>query len=329
MGAEPLAQVLRRLPEARDKDLLVGFKSSDDAGVYRVSGHTAVVATLDFFPPIVDDPYLYGEIAAANAVSDVYAMGADPRFAMNIVCFPKALGLDVLNRIMEGSAAKLEEAGAFLIGGHSIVDEEVKYGLSVVGFADTREIKKNSTARPGDYLVLTKPIGVGVITTALKHGRLKEKDARDAFSSMRALNRGPSLAMREAGASACTDITGYGLLGHAMELAAASGVDLVIKSSEIDFFPSARRLIKNERNRPGAIQSNGRFLAASVEFSPDVDEGARLLLLDPQTSGGLLIAVPEGRLEALVGRLVQRRVKPAVIGRAVERGGAKARIRVV
>jgi len=329
MGANALAQVLRQLPEARDKDLLVGFKSYDDAGVYSIQGNKAVVTTLDFFPPIVDDPYLYGQIAAANALSDVYAMGADPRFAMNIVCFPERLGVEVLCAIIKGSVDKLEEAGAFLIGGHSIRDKEVKYGLSVVGFVDPADLTRNSTAKPGDYLVLTKPIGVGVITTALKGGRLREKDAKEAFSSMKALNRGAAEAMRGAGVNACTDITGYGLLGHAMELAEASNVNLVINSKDIEFFSAARRLVKNTLNRPGAIDSNMKYLKRSVELSPEVDEPLGLLMYDPQTSGGLLISVPEDRLEGLVNRLIQRRVKASIIGRAVHRGGARWRIRVV
>lgn len=304
----------------KDRDLLVGVDTADDAAVYRISEELAVISTLDFFPPIVDDPCTFGQIAAANALSDVYAMGGAPRLAMNIVCWPKEIPLSVLNEIMKGSMDKLAEAGALLVGGHSIEDREVKYGLSVTGFVHPNRITTNSKARPGDVLVLTKPIGSGVIASALKAGRIDEADARDAISSMKALNRAASEAAGEVGVNACTDVTGFGLLGHAMEVAKASGVSLVIRSSGVRFFHAALDMVKKRSNRPRSIASNREFLMKDTVIS-GVDEYVELLLLDPQTSGGLLISVAGERSALLVEKLRARGVEPAIVGHVV---GAEA-----
>lgn len=310
-------QVLHQLPHVKDKDLLVGIETADDAGVYKISEEVAVITTLDFFPPIVDDPYLFGQIAAANALSDVYAMGGEPRLAMNIVGFPKALGLDVLNDILRGSMDKLKEAGVLLVGGHSIEDAEVKYGLSVTGFVHPKKVTTNRGARPGDVLILTKPIGVGVITSALKAGRLKAEEAVDAFSSMSTLNRAASSVMVDSGVLACTDITGYGLLGHATEMAAGSRVNFVIRSRDVRVFPEALKLVKRKANRPRNLGKNIEYLGPSVRCA-EIDESLRLLLYDPQTSGGLLMAVPADKAVRVVEKLHDRGVSGFVIGEVVE-----------
>ncbi len=312
-------QVLHQLPFVKDKDLLVGIETADDAGVYRLSDDTAVVNTLDFFPPIVDDPYLFGQIAVANALSDVYAMGATPRLAMNIVCFPKALGMDILGEILKGGMDKLAEAGVLLIGGHSVDDAEVKYGLSVTGFAHPERIVTNRGARPGDILVLTKPIGVGVITSGLKAGRIKPDEAPEAFESMRTLNRSASEAMVEVGVSACTDITGYGLMGHAMEMAKGSEVSLIVKISGVRIFPKAIDLIANKANRPRTLMANRDYIMADVIKAAHIDEPLELMLFDPQTSGGLLISVAEAKYPELEAALRKRYVDSFVVGRVVEK----------
>ena len=306
-------QVLHQLPHMKDRDLLVGVDTADDAAVYKISEELALISTLDFFPPIVDDPYTFGQIAAANALSDVYAMGGAPRLAMNIVCFPKELDLSVLNDIIKGSMDKLTEAGALLVGGHSIEDREIKYGLSITGFVHPARVTRNSGARPGDVLILTKPIGTGVIASALKAGRIDEIDALDALLSMKTLNRAAAEAAGTVGVNACTDVTGFGLLGHAMEVAKGSGVNLVIRSSQVRFFESAPRLVKKRSNRPGSIAANRGFLMKDTVIS-GVDEGVELLLLDPQTSGGLLISAPEDKSAMLIEKLRARGVDPAVVG---------------
>lgn len=312
-------QVLHQLPFVKDKDLLVGIETADDAGVYRLSDDTAVVNTLDFFPPIVDDPYLFGQIAVANALSDVYAMGATPRLAMNIVCFPKALGMDILGEILKGGMDKLAEAGVLLIGGHSVEDAEVKYGLSVTGFSHPEKIVTNKGAKPGDILVLTKPIGVGVITSGLKAGRLKPEEAQEAFESMRTLNRSASEAMVAVGVSACTDITGYGLMGHAMEMAKGSEVGLVIKTTEVRILPKAIDLIAKKANRPRTLLANRDYIMADVVKSSPIEEALELMLFDPQTSGGLLISVPEAKYPELVSAFKARSVDAFIVGRVVEK----------
>lgn len=320
-------QVLHQLPFVKDKDLLVGIETADDAGVYRLSDDTAVVNTLDFFPPIVDDPYLFGQIAVANALSDVYAMGATPRLAMNIVCFPKALGMDILGEILKGGMDKLAEAGVLLIGGHSVEDAEVKYGLSVTGFSRPDKIVTNKGARPGDVLVLTKPIGVGVITSGLKAGRIKTHEAQEAFESMRTLNRSASEAMVAVGVSACTDITGYGLMGHAMEMAKGSEVSLVINTSYVRILPKAIDLIAKKANRPRTLLANRDYIMADVVKSSPLDEALELMLFDPQTSGGLLISVPEAKYPELDLEFKKRSVDGFVVGRVVEKeAGWRARL---
>lgn len=311
-------QVLHRLEHAEDANLLVGLDTADDAAVYRLTDRCALISTLDFFPPIVDDPATFGAVAAANALSDVYAMGGEPRLAMNIVCFPAALPVEVLGAIMEGSSRKLREAGVLLVGGHSLEDREVKYGLAVSGFVDPAKMKTNAGARAGDVLVLTKPIGTGVVTTALKYGALDDEAAAAAVESMTMLNRDASRLMVELDASAATDVTGFGLIGHAVEMAEASKVTLSIEASRVPLFPRVRELVGRRRLRPRTLDENRRFFGERVRFRDGLDRALADLLHDPQTSGGLLIAAPPDRAAQLLGRLGAAGVGAAVIGEAVE-----------
>ncbi len=294
------------------------MENADDAGVYRISEDSAIVNTLDFFPPIVDDPYDFGQIAAANALSDVYAMGGTPRLAMNIVCFPKELDVEILNEILKGGLDKIHEAGAILLGGHSVEDSEIKYGMSVTGFVDPKNVKANSGAKAGDVLILTKPIGVGVITSAVKAGKLGYAEAHSALSSMKSLNKASSRAMVEAGASACTDVTGFGLIGHAMEMAKASGVNIVIDSSSVKVFPEALPLVKKRSCRPRSIAGVRDFLSGDV-IKGGIDEPLEMLMYDPQTSGGLLISINEVSAPALLNRLRGEGVDAFTAGKVVNR----------
>lgn len=315
-----MMQVLHQLPKVEDPNLIVGTEHADDAAVYRLTDEIAVVSTLDFFPPIVDDPYDFGVITAANSLSDVYAMGAVPTFATAMVCFPKTLSPDVLATIMKGSIDKLKEAGIVIAGGHSIEDKEIKYGLSVTGTVSPDKVIKNSTAKTGDVLILTKPLGIGVITSAIKAGKLKEEDATLAFEAMRALNKAASEAMVEAGVNACTDITGFGLLGHAAEMADGSGLTLKIFARDVRILPEAIRLVMKKKNRPRAIESNRAHLEGRVVFSGDVDEATRMLFFDPQTSGGLFIAVARDKADRLLSEIIARGVDAFTVGEVVERG---------
>ena len=317
MDAGTLAELLRRLPPSHDPNLLVGMHTSDDAGVYRIAPDLALVNTVDFFPPIVDDPYDFGRIAAANALSDVYAMGARPLTALNLVTFPKSgLALDVLHEILRGGADKLTEAGVALVGGHTVTDPEPKYGLAVTGLVDPARTVTNAGARPGDALVLTKPIGVGIITTALKQGLAGARTVAQAVESMAQLNRRAADLMVEAGAHACTDITGYGLLGHALEMATASGVALRIAHRRVPHFSAALEL-RALGIAPGGLASNRHAFNGKIRFGDAVSGMWRDLLFDPQTSGGLLIALPEVVAARLVERLaVEGYAEAAVIGKA-------------
>jgi len=318
MGPDALMQVLHQLPHVKDKDLLVGIETADDAGVYRISDELAIISTLDFFPPLVDDPFTFGAIAAANSLSDVYAMGGIPRLAMNIVCFPKGLSLDILNEIIRGSMEKLKEADTLLVGGHSIEDTEIKYGLSVTGFVNPANIKTNRGAAAGDALILTKPIGTGIIASALKAGRIKPTDAVDTIAGMTSLNMAASVAMVEAGANACTDVTGFGLLGHALEMAKGSDVSLVIRASNIKLYPFAYELVRKKANRPRTLLTNREFLIKDIDMKI-TDYDLELLLFDPQTSGGLLISVPEEKTTLLVEKLKGAGIDAAIIGSVLKK----------
>jgi len=306
------------VPLPTDPRILVDASTRDDAAVIRLAPDRALVATVDFFTPIVDSPYDFGRIAAANALSDVYAMGASPLFTLSIVGWPRGtLPLEVLGDVLRGGADVVREAGAFILGGHSVDDPEPKFGMVAIGEVHPERIVTNAGARAGDVLLLTKPIGTGILTTALKRDLLSEAELGEAVAVMTTLNAGAARAMTEAGVHAATDVTGFGLLGHLHTLLAASGVAAEVAARAVPLLPRAREMA--ERGAiPGGTTRNLDGLAEVVAFDPGVDAVTRLLLADAQTSGGLLIAVPADRRDALLAAL-QREHAPvaAVIGRAV------------
>jgi selenide, water dikinase len=297
-----------------DPNVLVGIATNDDAAVYRL-GDQALVATVDIFTPIVDDPLDFGRIAAANALSDVYAMGARPLFALSIIGFPvKRLPLEMMAAILRGGAAVCAEAGIAIVGGHSIDDAEPKYGLSVVGLVDPSRVVQNSTARAGDVLVLTKPIGTGVISQGVKVGRAPADVLGTAVAGMAGLNRDACAAMLEAGPSAATDVTGFGLLGHLHEVVHASGVCAEIHAAAVPLYPGARALAE-AGVLPGGSKRNAEYFGRWIDWGENVDDATRALLTDAQTSGGLLISLPVERLPVLREGLKRRGVLGAEIGR--------------
>jgi selenide,water dikinase len=300
-----LAQVLRHVPTLTDPRILVDASTRDDAAVYRLAPDRALVATVDFFTPIVDDAYDFGRIAAANAFSDIYAMGATPLLALNLVGWPRGkLPLELLGDVLRGGQDVAREAGAFVLGGHSVDDPEPKYGMVAIGEAHPDRIVTLARARPGDVLVLTKPIGTGVLTTALKRDLLTAADLAAAVASMTMLNAGAARAMLAVGVDAATDVTGFGLLGHLHNMLAASGVAAELDAAAVPLLPRAAELAGRGGGAvPGGTQRNRDSLAAHVSFAPGVDEATRVLLHDAQTSGGLLLAVPAERADALVAAL--------------------------
>lgn len=295
----------------------------DDAGVYKLNEDLALVQTVDFFTPIVDDPYTFGEIAAANALSDVYAMGAVPLTALNITCFPvQTMDLGILTQILAGGAAKVQEAGALLVGGHTVEDPEPKYGLAVTGIVHPAKLLTNAGACPGDLLVLTKPLGTGVVATAVKAEMAGPEAQAAAIAAMRALNREASQAALAVGAHAVTDITGFGFLGHAAEMAEASQVSLEVQAGRFPFLPGAEELAHMGLVPAGAYR-NREYLGDKVVFDEQVPERHRDLLFDPQTSGGLLISVPEEKAEELLARLEEGGVVGAAVVGRVKAGAPK------
>lgn len=309
--------------------MIVGFDKSDDAGVYKISPKLALVQTVDFFTPIVDDPYLYGQIAAANALSDVYAMGGKPLTVLNVACFSCSLDPAVLAEILKGGAQKIRESGAVLVGGHTVTDKEIKYGLSVTGIVDPDKVITNSGAKPGDALILTKPIGAGIITTAFKFDIIGEAELGEAALVMSTLNKAASEAMQKIGVNACTDITGFGLLGHSYETADGSGVELKINSSKVPLMKKVIELIEKD-SVPGGAYSNMRYYEQWVDFDDSIKEPNRIAFFDPQTSGGLLISVPMEKAQDLLEELHSSSVEWAeIIGEVVEKGTQKNVITVV
>ena len=328
MGPGDLDQVLKDLPIPRDPRVLVGLETSDDAGVYQLDEETALVQTVDFFTPIVDDPFQFGQIAAVNALSDVYAMGGKPLIAMNLVAFPiKTVSAAILKEILLGGLSKLKEANVALVGGHTVDDPEIKYGLSVTGLIHPRRILSNATARPGDRLVLTKPLGTGIISTALKGEMASEAAVKRIVESMVTLNRKASEWMQSMGAHACTDITGFGFIGHALEMAKASGVGMMIWSEKIPVFPEAMEYARVGLI-PGGATANRTFYSCHVDADPHVPSLLMDLLYDPQTSGGLLISLPKAEAEKLVVTLQREGNSDAhIIGEVME--APQGRIRVI
>ena len=316
-----MAYIVNHLPEYPNERVLVGPKTFADAGIYKISDDMATVSTLDFFTPVVNNPYDYGQIAAANALSDVYAMGGKPLTAMNILCYPiKLLDRDIVVEILKGSADKVDEAGAVIIGGHTLQDSEIKYGLSVTGIIHPDRIVTNAGAQPGDALVLTKPLGTGLIISAIKANKVFEEHISLATRSMVLLNKTASEVMLEVGVSACTDITGFGLMGHAYELAEASKVTLSFFAGRIPIFDGCERYVKMGL-MPGVSKLSKKYLKNAIRINPKVREELVDVLFDAQTSGGLLISIPKGKAEILCTKLKEKGVLTYdVVGEVCERG---------
>jgi selenide, water dikinase len=320
-----LDQVLARLPRVADKNVLVGFDTSDDAGVYKLSPECALVQTVDFFTPIVDDPYTFGAIAAANALSDVYAMGGRPVSALSVLAYPASGDLDDLDAILRGGMDKMLEAGCAVIGGHSVNDAEIKFGYAVTGLVHPARVLTNAAARPGDVLVFTKRLGTGVVSTARKRGLASPEDVETSIASMLELNWSACETMLSFGAHAVTDVTGFGLIGHAREMALASGVTVEIDARSVQFLPGALEYARMGA-LPGGLGNNRDFASCAVEVSGEIPSEIESLLYDPQTSGGLLIAAAEPEAAAmarncdaacLIGRVLERGEKPVrVVWRA-------------
>ena len=315
--------MLRRLPTLSHPDVIVGTDTSDDAGVFRLRPDLAVVNTVDFFTPIVDDPFTFGQIAAANALSDVYAMGADPVTALNIVGFPKAtMDLEVLGQILEGGIDRAREAGAVVIGGHTIIDQELKYGMAVTGVVHPDRVIRNVGVREGDALVLTKPLGTGIVTTALKQRKASRRSVDAAVASMVALNKTASIVARKFSVHACSDVTGFGLLGHGAEMAMGSDVSIEFDAKALPLLPGARRLAKAGW-LTGGCKRNRAWLADKVVIGTSVRPALEEIAFDPQTSGGLLFALPEQAAGRLVRTLRAKGIESAtIVGRATPKRDA-------
>jgi selenide,water dikinase len=309
---------LRHLPKSTpNPNLLVGLDTSDDAGVFQLTEDLALVQTVDYFTPIVDDPYMFGQIAAANALSDIYAMGGKPITALNIVGFPiNKLDKQILAEILRGAGDKLEEAGATLVGGHSIDDTEPKFGMAVTGLIHPKRILTNCSACPGDLLILTKPIGVGILTTAIKRDKLDEESIKQVVQVMATLNKTAAEVAERYEVHAATDVTGFGLLGHASEMARGSNVGLEIELSKVPILPRTREMAL-EKAIPGGTKSNHRWLQDKVEYDAEIDEIDQYILCDAVTSGGLLFSVAPDDAEEMVRDLQARGVQGVIIGRVV------------
>jgi selenide,water dikinase len=309
---------LASIPRVANENVLVGFDTADDAGVYQLTAELALVQTVDFFTPIVDDPFTFGAIAAANALSDVYAMGGRPISALSILAYPAKGDLGVLEEILKGGAEKMREADCAVMGGHSVADEEIKFGYAVTGTVHPARVKANAGARAGDELVFTKLLGTGVISTALKRGMARDADVAASITSMLTLNRQACEAMLQYDVHGCTDVTGFGMIGHAREMALASGVTLEIEVDRLRFLDGAFEYARLGAI-PGGLKNNREYASCAVETVRDLAPEVENLLYDPQTSGGLLIALPDADAAALagafpdayaIGRVLPRQAKP-------------------
>jgi selenide,water dikinase len=311
-----LAAVLSRLPKQSDPNVLVGFDTSDDAGIYRISANLALVQTVDFFTPLVDDSFTFGQIAATNALSDVYAMGGEPVTALSIVCFPQDGNLDVLEQIIRGGMSKMAEAGCTVVGGHSVRDAEIKFGYAVTGLIDPQRVFTNAGAVVGDVLILTKPIGTGVITTAIKQGKARPEWIASAVESMTTLNRTAArLVAAHEGVHAMTDVTGFGLMGHGRELALGSGMRIEIVVEQVPTITGALDAV-HLGAIPGGLLANREFVECICSDAPDsqIPDDLRTLLYDPQTAGGLLVSVAADSADALLESFRGARLNAAKIG---------------
>ena len=321
VGAGVLSQLLEGIRVHRDPNLLVGFDKSDDASVYKLSDELALVQTVDFFPPIADDPYLFGQIAATNALSDVYAMGGEPKLCLNIMAVPETMPREAVHDILRGGYDKVYEAGALITGGHSILDDEPKYGLAVTGFVHPEKMLTNAAARPGDVLVLTKPIGIGVLTSAGKAELLTEETVAHMNRLMTTLNKSARDVMVRHRVHACTDVTGFGLLGHGFEMAQGSDVELHISVGSVDLLPEALEFARMGV-LPAGMYRNRTFAEPAVDAGT-VETAVQDLLFDPQTSGGLLMAVAPEDADALLAELAPVVPSAQRIGTVSPYGGGK------
>ena len=314
-----MASVLTVIPKVSHEKLIVGLETSDDAAVYKVSDDKAIILTLDFFTPVVDDPYTFGKIAAANSLSDIYAMGGEPTVAMNIVCFPQCEDMAILREILRGGSDKVTESGAILVGGHTVDDMEPKYGLSVTGEVHPDKVRANSHVEVGDVLILTKPIGTGILNTAIKGEIADEQDYEEAVLVMEYLNKYPADALKKIDVNGVTDVTGFGLLGHVLEMAKGSGCSIEIDGESVPMLRNAREYA-NMGIIPAGMYKNLDYISPDVYVTEGVKQDILDVLYDPQTSGGLLISVPQQRASELIEEL--RNCKALcydIIGRAVEK----------
>ncbi len=311
--------MLGKLARQHDPNVLVGFDLADDAGVYQIAPDQALVQTVDFFTPVVDDPYTFGQIAATNALSDIYAMGGKPLTSLALVCFPDKADLEILERILAGGLSKMIEAGCTVIGGHSIRDQETKFGYAVTGLVHPNKILANGGAQPGDALILTKPLGTGVISTAIKNGKAEPAWIDAAVQSMTKLNKQAAelIGSREYRVHGMTDVTGFGLIGHAREMALASNVTLRILSKDIAILPGALECIRSGQV-PGGLKANREFAECVVGYESAISDELKTLLFDPQTAGGLLISIAEGDCEQLVVEMQASGIPARSIGKVTE-----------
>lgn len=315
IGPETLSKILGKLPKMSNENLLVGIETSDDAAVYKLTDDLAVIQTLDFFTPVVDDPYTFGQIAAANSLSDVYAMGGQPTVALNIVCFPDCLDIDILGEILKGGADKVIESGAVVIGGHSVSDDEPKYGLSVMGTIHPSKILKNCGAKVGDVLILTKPLGSGIINTAIKAGLASESAYKSAVKIMSTLNKYAGEIIVKYNVNACTDVTGFGVMGHCYEMASGSNVSFKLFGSKLPYINETKEYA-NMGLIPKGAYNNRKYLDGQfiIKNQPQWIED---LLFDPQTSGGLLISLPVDEAEIIIKELNTLEIKSSIIGEVI------------
>lgn len=302
LAPSDLAQVLSKLPKQKNENVIVGFETADDAGVFRLNDEVALVQTVDFFTPVADDPEVYGRVAAVNSLNDIYAMGGRPLTALSIVCYPQKGDWDVLGQILLGGQMALNEEGVVVLGGHSVDDQEIKFGYAVTGIVESNRVIRNSTARPGDALILTKPIGTGVVSTGVKFGRASDVSIEAAQKTMTISAREASKAMQEVGVNACTDVTGFGFLGHAFEMAKASEVTFEIDSKEVPLLPDVLALIEQKMLTRGD-RNNRIYVGETIAFADSVSKEMQSALFDPQTAGGLLISVREDLAETLLRKV--------------------------
>ena len=300
-------------------DLLVGINTRDDAGIYKLNEDLALIQTLDFFTPMVDDPFVFGQIAATNAINDIYAMGGRPLLAMNVVCFPQCEDMQLLRQILEGGLSKINEAGAFLVGGHTVDDNEPKYGLAVTGLVHPDKTTSNDGARPGDLLFLTKPLGNGVIATAIKAEMASVAAYDDGIRWMSMLNREACDAMQETGVNSATDVTGFGFIGHLFEMAVGSNIQVEVYADKIEFMTGAREYA-NMGLIPAGAYTNREYLADKVENTGKIDPVVRDLLFSPETAGGLLISLPESKAPQLLAAMEKRDCRCFNVGRVIDEG---------